>query len=295
MKRFLLKSILAASLGLACVCAILVVRIVRAQNRWEKLLETRPDVEVLHIGNSHTGCSWRELPEFRNQKIWCTSSTTLYSLLRLFELDRLGRLGNIKVVIADLDTAGLRDEVELNERIFLEQLPYAWRYIDEMPLGRLHLAAEALTRLGYRWVMGEEKDPEEFHPPAVRYTTRSHEERKRMHVADFDLADPHVERCRGYKEFQKNVIRKLNRFCIDRGIRLIFFAAPLTSSHRDRPREDREDKLADWFCYVRGLGVEYVDCRCWMKDEDFYDTNHLATDRYEEFTRRFFKEVGLTR
>ena len=79
--------------------------------------------------------------------------------------------------------------------------------------------------------------------------------------------------------------------CAKRGIRLIFFASPLTTDSSNRANPLIWKQGEDLKNRVRALGCEYYDFRCAYADDRFLDDNHLLRSTSYDFTKRFYTEI----
>ena len=72
MKRFIGSLVLISLITAFIIVLLFALRLVFWDHLVSKALSLSDDVEVVCIGNSHTGCSWVESAEFKNKKIWHT-------------------------------------------------------------------------------------------------------------------------------------------------------------------------------------------------------------------------------
>lgn len=273
------------------VPTVIAVRILCWQGRVDETFNFPNGVQVVCIGNSHTGCTWFESEEFHNKVLWTSSTGFTFHYLRFLELERRGALNKgIKVCIVDCDgpaTRGFKKE-SLRAR-FLDCLPFAWRYIDQMPESVLTLAYEVLTNTGHDFHILE-KPPEEV----PNWTTRTKEEQKSNILHQYGV-NPEVWDPALYPEEWEASLLKMVSYMKNRceryGIRFICFAAPLTSQSPARANKvvwDRETAIIE---KVRDLGCEYYDFRLSVPDNKFRDSHHLLKSTSYDFTKKFYRDV----
>lgn len=294
MKRFIMKVLFAASVGVVTLFVILVLNVSRCQKQVRVAFCMQEGADVLCLGNSHVGRSIPQLPELHNRVIWTSATSFICSLMRLKEMERLNQLENVKTCIVDFDHAGLLhwNREAAVERWFLEQLPFSWRYVEYIPLPFVRLSCAALTQIGHHRAISAT-----FTSSIERkWLDRSEEERARMLAEEQRVADTFHER--GISRDVDDVIRRsvieMKRICDEHNIRLIFFASPLVPGHPDRPDSGLPDLIEDYVSFSRGLGLEFYDCRKDAQYEDFRDASHLHYDGARKFAKDFFGRLGLT-
>ena len=79
--------------------------------------------------------------------------------------------------------------------------------------------------------------------------------------------------------------------CDKRGIRLIFFAAPLASDSLDRNIPFVHQSISSVAEKIRMMGVEYYDYRMALPDNKFRDAEHLLPSSAYGFTKKFYEDV----
>ena len=269
---------------------ILVVRFIRIQPQVEALFTLPPDVKVVCIGSSHTGCTWTESSEFRNRVLWDSAQSLLPSYLRFLELERRGELdSSVSVCIIDCDLPAMWNMTRhrLGKQIY-NNLPFAWRYLNLVPLSNGEVLAAVASRVARRFSIQD-------NPPAetIPWTQRTSEERTSVignppKIYDVPCDDPDFPP--GWKDYLLAIIRDLKTRCKKHHIRLILFASPLTSDHPMRHPGPWTDALADLIGKIRDLDIEYLDCRATCPDDWFRDCDHLLPSASRHFTERFWNE-----
>ena len=296
MRKFVIQSIAAAGLLLAVDVAVIVVRVALAQKDVAAAFTVPPETEVVFIGNSHTGCTFTEAPEFRNRAVWRSATGFMLHYLRFLELERHGAFdGDVKACIVDCDAPSLlRCSRESATQNFLDMLPLTWRYWDRTLLTKGEILRAVLTHPGKGFGFRETPPPE-----VPNWATRPAEERKRLqtsqvvNVSRFRLSDivsdeyPH-----DWLNRILDRVRDMKARCDRHGVRLILFASPVASDAHERTNLDTWGLVTKLATRVRALGVEYCDFRLACPDEKFRDAGHLLRSSSYEFTKRFYAEVA---
>lgn len=292
MKKFLKKVFLS---GIACAAVMvlgLVVRVTISQAELNGVFGVPDGTEVLCIGNSHTGCTWYEAPEFKNRVFWSSATGFATHYMRFREFERRGVLDSgIRYCILDCDGPSMTffSTEELKMRFGIN-LPFAWRYADCLPVGLCNLALYVLGHSGHEFYFTGETPPGQV----AGWTTRTKQEQE-LNIARQYCKDFHSDWKTGYPEGWQDVflwmVGDIKNRCDAHGVRLICFAAPLTSASPARTNRmiwERESRMID---RVKAIGVEYYDFRLACADCRFRDSHHLLRDYSYEFTKRFFCDV----
>ena len=295
MKSFVIQSIAAAGLLLAVDVTVVAARVALAQKDVADAFAVPPETVAVFIGNSHTGCTFTEAPEFRNRVVWRSSTGFMLHYLRFLELERRGAFDNgVRFCVLDCDTSALnRFTKEVIVENAPEALPYLWRYWPSLPFQKMAILKEVLSRPNceYQFI-----DP----PPMTNvpdWTTRTKDE-KWSYLKGFYTT-------RGVRETQwesdafpldwqscfYGMVSDMKARCAKRNIRLILVATPLASDNPDRTDPNRGQRITDLATRVRAFGVEYCDFRLACPDEKFRDAGHLLPRSSYEFTKRFYAEV----
>lgn len=296
MKRFLLKIGIALGLVVVLLVGVLLGRTVRGMQKAKKVFSVPSGTEVLFIGNSHTGCTFAEAPEFRNRVLWYSGCGFVFHYLRFLELERRGVLDQgIKVCVFDCDSKSIGgNQTWALKENFLVSVPFAWRYLNKIPMSKLEILEEVFLQ----W-RGKTRLTVRPFSETPRWTTFSSEE-KEASLANYwgkDYLKPRMWDVnsagypRGLKESLDNMICDIKKRCEERGIRLIFFAAPLPSEAPDRANPVIWKQGEDWGAHVRSLGCEYYDFRRSVPDDQFMDAGHLLPSGAYAFTKWFNTEI----
>ncbi len=297
MKLFLTR--VCAQLGVVIVIltCIAVGRFVRNQHKVDKHFAVPEGTDVLVIGNSHAGCTFTEAPEFRDRVIWHSSMGFVFHYLRFLELERRGVLDRgIKAVIFDCDNSTLNCcSKKHNRENFGLTLPFSWRYVDRIPMSYLEIAKEVLLNAGMSFPKPAIPPPE-----APDWTTWSPERKRSYMNLCYGKKDWYAPKRwdSDTKQFPKDLMARFDEMVLDikarcekRGIRLIFFAAPLTTETPDRVNPAVWEQVDNIKKRVLGLGCEYYDFRLAYPDTRFHDVHHLLRSTSYDFTKRFYTEI----
>ncbi len=297
MKRFLLRVCALLGVVVILLACITPVRLVCNQREVDRYLAVPEGTEVLVIGNSHAGCTFTEAPEFRNRVIWHSNMGFVFHYLRFLELERRGVLDRgIKVCIFDCDSTSIKHCTKGNIKSDLRRSStFAWRYLDKIPLPKLEARMEVVKGLGTRFD-GQEEVPAE----GLNWTMVA-PERKRVHMRWFyNLKTWYVPEMWefGRNPFPEDFMMRFDEMVLDmkarcakRGIRLIFFAPPLTTETPSRANPLIWKQCEELKKRVRALGCEYYDFRCDYPDDRFRDDHHILRSTSYEFTKRFYSEI----
>ena len=290
MKKFLLKVFYS---GITCAVVLVLVPIVRvviAQGKLDEVFSVPEGTKVLCIGNSHTGCTWYEAPEFKNRVLWTSASSFATHYMRFREFERRGILDSgVRYCILDCDGPGMGGFSigRLKER-FAYDLPFAWRYTNCLPVGIGDLVLYVLNHTS------QEFSFDEIPPGQVPdWTTRTKEEQESNIIGQYGKMRSDWKE--GYPDGWQNaflwMVEDIKRRCDAHGVRLICFAAPLTSASPARTDQiiwERESQMIE---RVKAIGVEYYDFRLECADNEFRDSHHLLRNSSYEFTKKFFHDV----
>ena len=290
MKKFLIKVFLS---GIACAVVLVLIPIVRvmiAQGKLDEVFSVPEGTKVLCIGNSHTGCTWYEAPEFKNRVLWTSASSFATHYMRFREFERRGILDSgVRYCILDCDGPGMGGfSIGGLKKRFAYDLPFAWRYANCLPVGIGDLALYVLNHTSQDFSFDEV-------PPGQvpDWTTRTKEEQESNIIGQYGKIRSDWKN--GYPDGWQNaflwMVEDIKRRCDAHGVRLICFAAPLASAspaRTDRMIWERESQMIE---RVKAIGVEYYDFRLECADNEFRDSHHLLRNSSYEFTKRFFHDV----
>lgn len=290
MKKFLIKVFYS---GIACAVVLVLIPIVRvmiAQGKLDEVFSVPDGTKVLCIGNSHTGCTWYEAPEFKNRVLWTSASSFATHYMRFREFERRGILDSgVRYCILDCDGPGMGGfSIGGLKKRFAYDLPFAWRYANCLPVGIGDLALYVLNHTSQDFSFDEV-------PPGQvpDWTTRTKEEQESNIIGQYGKIRSDWKN--GYPDGWQNaflwMVEDIKRRCDAHGVRLICFAAPLASAspaRTDRMIWERESQMIE---RVKAIGVEYYDFRLECADNEFRDSHHLLRNSSYEFTQRFFHDV----
>ncbi len=290
MKKFLIKVFYS---GIACAVVLVLIPIVRvmiAQGKLDEVFSVPDGTKVLCIGNSHTGCTWYEAPEFKNRVLWTSATSFATHYMRFREFERRGFLDSgVRYCILDCDGPGMGGfSIGGLKKRFAYDLPFAWRYANCLPVGIGDLALYVLNHTSQDFSFDEV-------PPGQvpDWTTRTKEEQESNIIGQYGKIRSDWKN--GYPDGWQNaflwMVEDIKRRCDAHGVRLICFAAPLASAspaRTDRMIWERESQMIE---RVKAIGVEYYDFRLECADNEFRDSHHLLRNSSYEFTQRFFHDV----
>ena len=295
MRKFVIQSIAATGLLLAVDVAVVAARVALAQKDVAAAFTVPPESVAVFIGNSHTGCTFTEAPEFRNRVVWRSATGFALHYLRFLELERRGAFdGNVKACVVDCDSPSLVNcSRKSATKDFLNMLPLTWRYWNRTLLTKGEILRAVLTHPGNGFGFRETPPPE-----VQNWATRRAEERANLqkprdaNAHPFQLADiASDEYPPDWQARVLDMIRDMKARCDRHGVRLILFASPLANDAAERTNPDSWTLVTEFATHVRALGVEYCDFRTACADEKFRDAGHLLRSSSYEFTKRFYAEV----
>ena len=303
MKKFLTKICLAAGLLLLLDLAIVVGSIVAKQDAVGAAFDVSDETRVLFIGNSHTGCTFTESPELRSRVFWKIRAGFASNYVRFLELERRGALDRgAKACVIDCDASsffGLRRDGILFD--FFNSYPFAWRYLDVIPLSAPALALELLLRPGSGGDFQTAAFPEPAGTPnwATRsskmspaeleaYLTSSVDGAAELTTCDWDSGEVLP---RDWREQVEAMALDMKARCDRHGVRLVLFAAPLASQCPFRTNPVVWQQVSDMAARLRARGIEYRDYRLSCSDDQFVDAHHLMHGPSAAFTGKFCDEV----
>lgn len=291
MKKFI-KGVLSVSALTSCALAcIFLLKIVWWQKEVARHFEIPKGTEVVCIGNSHTGCSWFESAEFRNRVLWKSATGFMWHYLRFRELERRGSLdAGVKVVVMDCcgPAMGGFNKMSMKKR-FLDNLPFAWRYMRLIPIPMQDLLMEIVCNMNHRYSISE-VPPDEV----ADWTTRTEEE-KQSNIINQYGKEVRVWNADEFVDDWQNIYLKLlgdvKLRCEHHGVRFICFAAPLTTQSPARANPmvwDRESMMLE---KVKEMGCELYDYRTSCPDNWFRDSHHLLKSSSHKFTKKFYENI----
>lgn len=290
MKKFLKKVFYGGIICAVVLVLVPIARVMMAQGKLDAVFSVADGTKVLCIGNSHTGCTWYEAPEFRNRVLWTSATGFATHYMRFREFERRGILdAGVRYCILDCDGPGMGGfSIERLKKRFAWDLPFAWRYANCLPVGIGDLVLYVLNHTS------QEFSFDEVPPGQVPdWTTRTKEEQESNIIGQYGKIRSDWKT--GFPEMWQNtflwMVEDIKKRCDAHGVRLICFAAPLTSASPARTDQmiwERESRMIE---RVKAIGVEYYDFRLECADNKFRDSHHLLRNSSYEFTKRFFRDV----
>ena len=299
MKRFLITVSLAAGLLLLLDVAFVVGRIIVNQDEVDAAFDVPPGTEVIFIGNSHTGCTFVEAPEFRNWVLWRSSTGFSLHYIRFREFERRGVLDRgVKVVVMDCDRPAMSNcRFDGMKFDITGTYPCSWRYLTQMPMSMLSLVSEILLYSNRNFWLRES-------PPAdsIDWVTRMNgwtkEERDYYLKAEADAGqtpsndwDSETIFPKNWRKWFDEKLLDMKARCEEHGVRLVLFASPVSSQSSDRTNPRVYQNVSDIAAHVREMGIEYYDFRTACLDNQFRDAGHLLRRSAYEFTKKFYEDV----
>lgn len=290
MKKFLIKVFYSGIVCAVMLVLVPIIRVVIAQVKLDEVFSVPKGTKVLCIGNSHTGCTWYESSEFKNRVLWTSSTGFATHYMRFREFERRGILDSgVQYCILDCDGPGMGGfSIDGLQKRFVRDLPFAWRYVNYLPLRRYDLFTYVLNHTSQSFSF------DEMPPGQVQdWTTRTKDEQESNIIGQYGRIRSDWKT--GYPEEWEGaflwMVGDIKRRCDAHGVRLICFAAPLTSASPARTDQymwERESRMIE---HVKALGVEYYDFRLVCADNEFRDSHHLLRNSSYEFTKRFFRDI----
>ena len=295
MKRFVVKFLFAAAVVGAVNLSLTLLRLVWWQKEVDRAFDVPEGVRVVGVGNSHVGCSFAETPEFPVKLFWDAGMSFPFHYIRFRELERRGVFDRVKVCVVDCDTPAL--DYYYGEAVWKNlqwTLPFAWRYLEYVPLPRLVLIRDLLFDVHPRttFQIAVERPWE-----VPNWTTWDPERKKacfrNLYGAgwqtpqdwDSPIYPPH------WREHLFSLILDMKARCDRHGVRLVFLATPLASDDPGRTNPVVRDRVSAVAEKIRSMGIEYYDYRTAYPDEKMRDAGHLLLASAREFTERFLREV----
>ncbi len=294
MKRFLIKVFLAAIFALFVAVSVIALRIVRAQKAVDVAFDVPPNTEVIFIGNSHTGCSWTEAPEFRNRKVWNHSLGFPVHYVRFLELERRGAFEHgVKACVVDCDKTSLDGfKTQVIYENMLTTLPFVWRHLTALPIPLSDAIIEIFSHASWDFSIAG-KPPEDdcvwTKLPEARqqaFFVHNYGASWRTPAAWDSDAYPQGWQIRFYE-----MVADMKARCDRNGVRLILFASPLASQDPGRSIPVIAQRITSVAEKIRSMGIEYYDFRTACSDDQFRDAGHLLRRSAYDFTKKFYAEV----
>lgn len=300
MRKFIIRVIAAAGLFLAADLAFVAGRIAANQSAVEAAFDPPKGTDVIFIGNSHTGCSFAEAPEFRNWVVWRDSTGFPLHYVRFLEFERRGALdGGVKAVVMDCDWSSLKGFQFAALRYDVGRTyPLTWRYLPQLPMSTPALVLEVLLNPNQdvRMRKTPPADSIDFAARMRGWTPAErayHLGREAKYACDCqrELESEGVCYPPGWRQRFEEMVLDMKARCDRRGIRLVLVAPPVSSQSALRTNAAVWQHVSDMAERVRELGVEHDDFRTACPDEMFHDEGHLMRRSAYAFTRKFYEDV----
>lgn len=290
MKTFLIKLVCCGILFAVVTVLGLATRVIIAQARLNEVFSVPKGTQVLCIGNSHTGCTWYESPKYKNRVLWTSSTGFATHYMRFREFERRGILDTgIKYCIFDCDGPGMGGFSKISlKRRFVSDLPFSWRYVGCLPLDLFDVISYTICHASQDFSY-DEKPPKQV----PDWTTRTKDEQESNILGQYGkiTSDWESDFPPNWQESFLWMANDIKMRCESHNIRLIFFAAPLTTASPARNNPKIWDRESNMINRVKELGIEYYDFRTSCADNLFRDSHHLLLNASDEFTEKFFTNV----
>jgi len=295
MKRFLVKtSLLAAIVVSVLVCGLYFKYVWAAQTSKVRFM-LEPAHRIVVVGDSHAECSFVET---NGIKMLTYHSTPLnVSLMRLYELEKSGKIGQVRVIVANLcyttcSEWSIQGQIESTWRF----LPNSLSYTDLIPIPKTKLFLELLI---YSFRHMNQTPPIVTNPQArgdepsidereAEWTIDSTEQAIERHFEWKKLANSRVDKA---EDSFALTIERLKAFCDRHEIELVMFSAPLSQGYIDRVPQWGRENLSRWVAFVKKHGIAYYDYMNSCPSSCFRDGDHLSKQGAKFFTEQFYNEV----
>ena len=298
MKKFLLNAFAAALCCMASAATMLAWKIAKGQKAAETAFALPPGTEALHIGNSHTGCTFVQDPKFRNKVIYAPGAPFQTAAVSLLELDRLGYLDGVKLCTMDCDivTMAYSASAESLNKHWRETMAYALENIQLFPEDSVVLWLHAATMIGWPTAFGGVKIVGTGHFTKTFWLSMTGKPRnehlsRRMPRDKSGNAVPlHIEPRQ--KEALIASVSAVKEVCDRRGIELLLFASPLAADDPGRTCPELYRDCSEIVGEIRAMGVAYADLSASCPDSMFMNSDHLHEEGAEKFTEAFFDAMA---
>ena len=295
MYRFIIKlSLLTGLLALAAFCTI-VLRLL-----WFDIVdpqrgnEINPGTRYLFIGSSAIGCGICESNSFANTVLWRTQVPPQFTLMRLLELEKVGRLDGVETVVFELGYQSIQqNSKEVLNRLAVETAPLSCKYLDLLPIR---------TEVFLYWLLKNRQASYQVrqrgHPaPSVSLTQKSEswiaDDLKRVCDAYFEVPRSENLMCKGWQDSLTNAIYGIDTVCRRHAIRPVALLCPMCSRFRQAVSGDVEERFAKLLKACASCNIRVVDGRSTIMDCDFMNVNHLNAKGAALFTKWLYQEAGF--
>lgn len=291
MKRFLVKVALGAVGAVVLLLGLPVVRVAMSQPSLDSAFCLPADTQTLFTGDSHIGCSIVESSGVR--VLWRSASSPGFSLLRLKNIERLGWPEGLRTVITEVGTQTLYAEHSemLYASAWTTAFYWAWRFPEAWGVWRVLQFLETLSHFPTIPEASETSSAMDIPFPS-RTVEEREEDLKRVFAGHFERLTMPVEWACAEAELREE-LRALRTFCESKGVRLILFSAPLTSTYRARMPPWARERFKRFQTWIREEGFEYYDHREALDDVWFRDSHHLRPSGAKRFTQIFLRAHEL--
>ncbi len=290
MKRFITR------LSIACVIMVPLAFLPMTISLWisernlQHAFDLAPHEEVLFFGDSVTGCSITEYPNDDYRVLWRSSTPQIFALAMLKELERQGKLKNIKVCAIGIgyhSAGGYRTSELRRHNISLFGL--TWKYSDLFPVDVFYSPAYLF---GNRYLLGG--NPLSEIPPAHGISFNEQPSEKQEQILAVAKS---YKTLYGTYHYHENMARMTSTFlaiqdlCRRNDIMFLVFFTPHLSRLNDIVPATIK---ADYLTLLKTLeqhGAYTFDCRTIMPDEYFRDGIHLLPEGSKIFTEFFFSLI----
>lgn len=280
MLRFLLKGF-----AVTCLCgAFMALAISIRLCLWlcnSQCMGGRNNTRILCVGNSHTGCTWVDNEEL-GIEVQYTSGTPLpFYWVRLAEMDRLGKLENIKVLVLDCCGPSRNVSEENMLRVAVRLFPLTWRYLDELPVDMCKVLKRLLLPIGQEWCVSDVALEDERKWTSIPDAERKAEIDKTFNTTGRVYPDNRDEIVLEY-------LSRIDKLCKRHGIRLALIFSPLPSENPQRNSDD----MTIWKSRLESAGYKLYDLRGACTDDYFRDCHHLSSKGRRLFTKEWIWRIA---
>lgn len=293
MRRFAIK--IAAFCGLV-VCAVfgtIGLRILWFDLRDpQRVNEINPGTRYLFIGSSGIGCGICESNLFANTVLWRAQLPPQFTLMRLLELERLNRLGGIEALVFEIGYQSIEQQsVVTLERTRIETAPLSMRYLDLLPMSEVSFPYDLAIGCQKSYNVREIARPN----PGETLVQRSYEwvtnDLHRITAGYFETPRHKDRMCEGWRHSLENSMASIVALCRRHAMRPIVLICPMASMFRQAVPMDAEDRMRPFLRFLKDSGVEIIDGRAVMEDDNFMNVNHLHAEGAIRFTKWFYNKV----
>jgi len=298
MKKFLLNAFAAALCCMVSAATMLAWKIAKGQKAAETAFALPPGTEALHIGNSHTGCTFVQDPKFRNKVIYTPGAPFQTAAVSLLELDRLGYLDGVKLCTMDCDIASMFYSANYGSlgKHWRETMAYSMENIRLFPMHPATLWIHAATMIGWPTAFGGPYAQGLGQVAKERWDMKTPQVKKRNLSGDFprgrngDIIPLQIDI--EQRKALLDSVCAVKEVCDRRGIVLLLFAGPLAKDHPGRKRPELYRDCSEIVSEIRAMGVAYADFSASCPDSMFKNSNHLHEEGAEKFTEAFFDAMA---